>query len=131
MAVQELIQSFLSSTHGREALDALKSKGVSGADAEAMLGHAAQAAHDHLREVSGAPGILGNQPGTHFAAGMAAGVLKGDGLTGSVGDGIEGLIGGRVAEYVATKAGVDSKVATTVAAAATPFLVGFLKNVLR
>jgi hypothetical protein len=124
------ISDFTSSSHGRDAMDALAQNGIVGQDAENVIQHAAAAAHAHVEEHAQSTGILGAHPGKSFFAAFAAGLLKGDGVFGSIADGAEGVISGRIAEAIATKAGLDSSMASTAAAAVTPFLVSFLKSKL-
>jgi hypothetical protein len=128
MDTQALLSEFLSTEHGAQALQALTSQGYSDADAQQMLGHATEAAQSHVEEQHA--GLMGSHPGKSFFAAFAAGLVKGDGFFKSLEDGGEGLIAARVAEAVAAKAGVDSSAASTIAAAATPYLVAFLKNKL-
>jgi hypothetical protein len=124
------IADFASSGHGQGALDALAQQGIVGQDADNVIQHAAAAAHAHVEEHAQSTGILGAHPGKSFFAAFAAGILKGDGVFGSIADGAEGVIAGRIAEAIATKAGLDSSMASTAAAAVTPFLVSFLKTKL-
>ena len=56
--------------------------------------------------------------------------MKGDGLVGALEDGAEGLLTGRITEALASRAGLDPAMASTIAAAATPFVASFLKNTL-
>ena len=129
MDAQALFSEFLSSDHGVGAMQALTAQGVSETDAQTMLGHAADAAQAHVAEQSGG-GLLGDHAGKSFLASMAAGLMRGDGVTKSLEDGGEGMVSGRVAEALASRAGVDSGLASTLAAAATPFLMSFLKEKL-
>jgi hypothetical protein len=127
MNVQELFQTFLASSQGREAMAALQAQGISAADAESHLGHATEAAHDHVHDHAHSGGLLGEHPGRSFFAAFAAGLIKGDGVMGALADGMEGVVVGRVAEYLAEKGGVDPNAASTIAAAATPYIMSFLK----
>ena len=124
------IAEFTSSSHGRAAKDALAEQGIVGEDADNVIQHAAAAAHAHVEEHAQSTGILGAHPGKSFFAAFAAGLLKGDGVFGSIGDGAEGVIAGRIAEAIAATAGIDSSKASTAAAAVPPFLVSFLKGKL-
>ena len=128
MDAQQLVSEFLASDHGAQAAQALAAQGIAPADAQQMLAQAAEAAHGHVEEQSA--GLLGDHPGKSFFAAFAAGLVRGDGVMKSLGEGGEGVIGGRIAESLAARAGVDPSVASTVAAAATPFIVGFLKQKL-
>ena len=128
MDAQALLQEFMSSEHGQGATAALASQGISPEDANQYLQHAVEAAHAHVQEQG--EGILGAHMGRNFFAAFASGLVKGDGLMGSLKDGLEGGVGGRVVEALANKAGLDSSTASGVAAALTPFLTSFLSKKL-
>jgi len=125
MDAQQLFQEFIGSGHGQQALSALSAQGVSSDDAQQYLSHATEAAHAHVEEQAG---ILGNHPGRSFFVAFAAGLVKGDGIIGAIEDGGEGVIAGRIAEAIASRAGIDSGTASSIAAAATPFVVSFIKE---
>lgn len=126
MDTQQLISDFLSSDHGAQALQALTAQGMSDADAQQALTHAAAAASEHVEEQHA--GLMGAHPGRSFFAAFAAGLVRGDGFFKSLEEGGEGILTGRVAEAVAARAGIDPGTASTIAAAATPYLVNFLKQ---
>jgi len=128
MDAQALLQEFLSSSHGQQASQALAAQGVSPEDAQTYLAHAAEAAHSHVTEQSS--GMMGAHAGRNFFAAFASGLVRGDGVWGSLKDGLEGTLSGRITESIAAKAGIDPSVASGVAAALTPYLAGFLKNKL-
>ncbi|MEM5387138.1 hypothetical protein VSR68_26575 [Paraburkholderia phymatum] len=128
MDVQQLVSEFLASEHGNQAAQALADQGVSPDDAQQMLGQVAETAHAHVEEQSA--GLMGEHPGKSFFAAFAAGLVRGDGFFKSIEEGGEGILTGRVAEALAQKMGVDPAVASTVAAAATPYVVAFLKEKL-
>lgn len=131
MDVQQLVSEFLASDHGAQALQALGAQGLSEADAQQVLGHAASAAAEHVEQqhqAGGGGGLLGEHSGKSFFAGFAAGLVRGDGFLKSLMDGGEGIMSGRVAEAIAQRAGIDPSTASSLAAAATPYLVGFLKQ---
>jgi hypothetical protein len=128
MDVQQLVSEFLASEHGNQAAQALADQGVSPDDAQQMLGQVAETAHAHVEEQSA--GLMGEHPGKSFFAAFAAGLVRGDGFFKSIEEGGEGILTGRVAESLAQKMGIDPAVASTVAAAATPYVVAFLKEKL-
>lgn len=131
MDAQQLITEFLDSEHGSQALQALTQQGISEADGQQLLAQVAQAAHEHVEEQhqsQGGGGLLGEHAGKSFFAAFAAGMVRGDGFFKSLMEGGEGIMTGRVAESLAERAGVDSSTASTIAAAATPFVVAFLKQ---
>jgi hypothetical protein len=71
---------------------------------------------------------MGEHAGKSFFSAFAAGLVRGDGFFKSLMDGGEGVLTGRVAESLAARAGVDPSTASTIAAAATPYILGFLKQ---
>jgi len=127
MDAQALLQEFLGSSHGQQAVDALRAQGISATDAQTYIAHATEAAHD---QVNAQGGVLGEHAGRNFLTALASGVARGDGLLGSLKDGLEGGFSGRITEVLATKAGIDPSTASGVAAALTPFISGFLKKKL-
>jgi hypothetical protein len=128
MDVQQLVSEFLASEHGNQATQALAAQGISADDAQQMLSQAAETAHTHVEEQNA--GLMGEHAGRSFFAAFAAGLVHGDGFFKSLTEGGEGVLSGRVAESLAEKMGIDPSTASTVAAAATPYLVAFLKEKL-
>lgn len=126
MDAQQLISEFLASDHGAQAVQALGEQGVNEADAQQLLSHATGAAYEHVEAQNA--GLMGEHAGRSFFSAFAAGLLHGDGFLKSLTDGGEGVISGRVAEALAARAGVDPSTASTIAAAATPYVVAFLKQ---
>lgn len=57
-------------------------------------------------------------------------MASGDGLVGSLEDGAISVVTGRIAEALADKLGLDGGLASTIAAACTPFIVEFLRKKL-
>lgn len=126
MDIQQLISEFLSSEHGAQAAQALSQQGFNESDVQQLLGNATEAASSHVEEQNA--GIMGEHAGKSFFAAFAAGLVRGDGFFSSLVEGGEGILSGRVAESLAARAGIDSGTASTVAAAATPYIVAFLKE---
>jgi hypothetical protein len=126
MDVQQFVSEFLASEHGNQAAQALAAQGMSDDDAHQMLSQAAEAAHGHANEQDA--GLMGDHAGKSFFSAFAAGLVRGDGFLKSLLDGGEGVMSGRVAESLAEKVGIDPSTASAVAAAATPYLVSFLKE---
>jgi hypothetical protein len=128
MDVQQLVSEFLASEHGSQAAQALTAQGFSADDTQQMLSQVAETAHAHAEEQNA--GLMGEHPGKNFLAAFAAGLVRGDGFLKSLVEGGEGILTGRVAESLAAKMGIDPSTASTVAAAATPYVVAFLKEKL-
>jgi len=126
MDMQAFVNEFMNSPHGQEAMNALGAQGISPDSAQQMLSVGAEAAHSHVATQD--TGLLGEHAGKSFFAAFAAGILKGDGFMGALGDGLEGIVGAKVTESLAARLGVDPGMASTVAAAATPYLVSFIRS---
>lgn len=128
MDVQELISTFMQSSHGQSALSALTAQGHSETDAAAYLGHGVNAAHDHVHDHATEGGILGAHPGRSFFAAFAAGLVRGDSVLQALEDGAAGVVSAKITEVLCDRAGLDSNTASTIAATATPYLLGFLRE---
>ncbi len=128
MELSEVAAKFLNSDHGRKAVEALGAHGISLEDAQSHLSHASVAAAQHVNDHHESKGLFGSHPGRNFFAAFAAGIVKGDGVFGALEDGAMGVVTGRIAEALVDKAGLDGDTAGTIAAAATPFIVDFIKS---
>ncbi|WP_233874967.1 hypothetical protein [Paraburkholderia adhaesiva] len=125
MDVQQLVSEFLASEHGSQATQALSAQGIGADDAQKILSQAAATAH---AQGEGSGGLLGEHAGGNFFSAFAAGLTRGDGLLKSLMDGGQGVLTGRVAESLAERMGIDPSIASTLSAAATPYLAAFLKE---
>lgn len=128
MDAQQLISEFLSSDHGAQAALALEAQGINADDAQQMLSQAVDVTHAHLQEQSETSGE--EHTGRNFFAGLAAGLVRGDGFFKSLLDGGEGMLAGKVTAAIAERMGIAPGAASTVAAAATPYIAAFLKEKL-
>lgn len=128
MDAQQLITEFLASEHEAQATQALSDQGINAADVQQLLSQATEVAHAHVEQQNS--GLMGEHAGKSFFAAFASGLVRGDGFFKSLVEGGEGILSGRVAESLAARAGVDSSTASAVAAAATPYIVAFLKEKL-
>jgi len=126
MDAQQLISEFLASGHGAQATLALAAQGIGAEDAQQMLSQAVDVTHAHVNEQ--APEESHN--GRNFFAAFAAGLVRGDGFFKSLLEGGEGIITGKVTAALADRLGIDPGTASTVAAAATPYITAFLKEKL-
>jgi len=127
MDAQQLISEFLASDHGAQATQALQAQGISAEDAQQMLGHAVDVTHAHVEEQA-SPSVA--HTGRNFFAAFAAGMVRGDGFFHSLLEGGEGILTGKVTAALAERVGIDPSTASTVAAAATPYIAAFLKEKL-
>jgi hypothetical protein len=131
MDIANLVQKFLSSDSGQQAGAALAQQGFDANQVQQILGHSAQAGADHVEQAhQDSGGLLGEHAGTSFFAAFAAGIIKGDGVMGSLEDGAGGVVVGRITEALTAKMGLDSAVADAAAAATAPFVMSFLKQEL-
>jgi hypothetical protein len=126
MDPQQLISEFLSSDHGAQATQALAAQGINADDAQQMLSQAVDVAHTHVQEQSDAS--QESHTGRNFFAAFAAGLVRGDGFLKSLVDGGEGILSGKVTAALAERMGIEPGMASTVAAAATPYIAAFLKE---
>ncbi len=129
MEIQDMISSFLNSSHGQGAVDALGANhGIEPAQAQEILGHATTAAAAHVNEHHESKGLFGDHMGRNFFAAFTAGIVKGDGLLGALEDGALGAVTGRITEALVDQMGMDSSAASAIAATATPYIASFLKE---
>ena len=85
--------------------NALAQQGLAPDQVNQVLQEAVGAAHAHVNEQGS--GLPGDHMGRNVFAAFAAGLVKGDGFFGSIKDGLEGGIGGRLSESLAGKVGLD------------------------
>jgi hypothetical protein len=70
----------------------------------------------------------GHHGGLSFFAAFASGLVKGDGVFGSLEDGAVGVIEGRIAGLLTAHMGIDSAAADAAAAATAPYVLAFLRE---
>jgi hypothetical protein len=128
MDTQNIIHSFLHSTEGRQAAGALESAGFEQSQISQILHHAAHAGIQHIEADAAKGGILGEHAGMSFFAAFASGLLKGDGMMGSLEDGAAGIVVGRITETLTSAVGLDSGMADAAAAATAPYVMAYLKK---
>jgi hypothetical protein len=150
----QLFSMFSSSRQGQGALQQLMGQGYTQQQATGMLQAALPAAAQAMQKAApnflsgaaqgGAPGAQGaaggglagigqnllNIGGSHYAqnflAGAVTGLLRGDGFMGAAVDGMQGVVGGHVAEVIASRFGLPSRVAGAIGAVITPWMIDFL-----
>ena len=131
MDLQALTAAFLQSPHGQQAMGQLTQQGFNQWDASALLGHAVGAGADHVHNHAQSSGLLGDHPGRSFFAAFAAGLVRGDGVFGALEDGAVGVVTAKITEALCYRAGMNPNMAGTVAAIATPYVMGFLRDHFR
>jgi hypothetical protein len=153
--IEQLFSMFSSSRQGQGALQQLMGQGFSQQQATGMLQAALPVAAQAMTSAQGgmfgggaqgaAAGQFGQagqpgQPGigqallnigdSHYAqnfiTGAVTGLLRGDGFMGAAVDGMQGVVGGHVAEVIASRFGLPSRVAGAAGAVITPWMIDFL-----
>ena len=135
---EELVTDFMSSVHGQSALSAIQAKGFSGDDAARLLNEAVPAAREAMEGAAGAHpephvglfNLFGGHAAKEFLIGLTEGIVRGDGVVGSLEDGGISLIAGHIGEVIAPRIGISDEVAGDVAAAVAPFIVRFVHEKL-
>ncbi len=133
---EEMLGSFMSSTQGQKAAQALGARGIGQGQIQQILSAAFPAATSSLRDQTSAksPGgqalgmfdLLGGHPGQAFLIGAATSAMRGEGPMDAAQDGAMSVVGSHVAEVIASRVGLDRQTAGQAAAAITPFLAGFI-----
>lgn len=147
--IEQLFSMFSSSRQGQGAMQQLLGQGFSQQQATGMLQAALPVAAQAMTSAqggmfgAGAPGAAAAQPGqpgigqalmnigdSHYAqnfiTGAVTGLLRGDGFMGAAVDGMQGVVGGHVAEVIASRFGLPSRVAGAAGAVITPWIIDFL-----
>ncbi len=135
---EEMLGSFLGSEQGRGAAQALQQKGVPEGQIQQILQAALPAAASSLEQqgskaMPSAPALgafdaLGGHPAQSFLIAAATSMLRGEGVSGALRDGAIGIVGGRIGEALASRLNMDPQTASGIAAAITPFIVGYAQD---
>jgi hypothetical protein len=125
MDISPLVTKFLESSHGQGAAAALSAQGLGGNDVQQILSHSISAGAAHVEE---AHKNSGKHTGMSFFAGFASGLIKGDGIFGSLEDGVVGVVEGRTVALLTAHMGMDSAAASAAAAATAPYVLAFLRE---
>ena len=129
MDISSLLNKFLESSHGQNAASALAAQGYGANDVQQILNHSVSAGAAHVEQAhKESGGLLGKHAGMSFFAGFASGLIKGDGVFGSLEDGAVGVIQGRIVGLLTAHMGMDSAAADAAAAATAPYVLAFLRE---
>ena len=127
--IDQMMQGFASSPAGQKAVQVLQSKGFTPEQVQDIMSHAGTAAASGLQKQTGGGAdavglfnIFGGHSGREFLMGAVTGLLKGDGVVGSLEDGGMGALAGHMGEYLAPRLGVDPGTAGSITAVLTPFV---------
>ena len=132
--MSNLLQDFLNSPFGSQAVQALQSQhALPPEKAQQAIGVVTAGAQDMMQKNEMDPNAIASQFGTlgNAAAGGIGGMLNGGGVRGAIEGGIGGMVAGKAAEILAQKVGMDPRTASSVAAVAAPFLLRFLHEHLQ
>ncbi|MFO0686062.1 MAG: hypothetical protein U0234_28635 [Sandaracinus sp.] len=138
---EQMLGSFLGSSQGQAAKDALRQRGVDDSQMQQIFAAALPAAAGSLeQQVSkqapgqssalGAFDVLGGHAGQSFLIGAATSMLRGEGMSGALRDGAVGVVGGRIGEALASRLGMDSRLASGLGAAIAPFVLSYAQEQL-
>jgi len=138
---EQMLGSFLGSSQGQAAKDALRQRGVDEGQMQQIFAAALPAAAGSLEQQAGkqAPGqssalgafdVLGGHAGQSFLIGAATSMLRGEGMSGAVRDGAVGVVGGRIGEALASRMGMDPRIASGLGAAIAPFVLSYAQEQL-
>ncbi|HJL21352.1 MAG TPA: hypothetical protein RMH80_03930, partial [Polyangiaceae bacterium LLY-WYZ-15_(1-7)] len=130
-----LFQSFLGAPQGQQAMSRLQAHGYPPGQARGFLESAFPVAARAVGQQqaggqSGQPMGLGDVGSSHyvtnFLSGAVSGLVRGQGLMGAAVDGLQGAVGGHVAQVIASRWGLPQRIAGTVGAIITPLAIDFL-----
>jgi len=124
------LSGFASSEQGQKALWQLQSQGFSGHQSQAMLGAAVPAAAEAMRSISrgdkSLPSFSESNYVMNFTAGAVSGLIRGQGFMGSAIDGMQGMVGGYIAQVIAARFGLPKRTAGVIGAVITPLAIDFI-----
>lgn len=131
----QLLNMFGQSRQGQAAYQQLQGQGYTPTQAAGILTTAFPAAAQAMQNAiqGGASGqglglldITNSNYATNFLSAAVAGLVRGEGLKGAAIDGVQGVVGGHVAQVIASRCGLPERVAGVVGAIITPLMVDFL-----
>ncbi len=133
----QLLNVFGQSRQGQQAYQALQSQGYTPQQSAGILTTAFPVAARSVQQAIMQQGS-GGQPGhglldignsnyaMNFLSGAVGGLLRGEGLKGAAIDGLQGVVGGHVAQVIASRFGLPERVAGVIGAVITPLMIDFL-----
>lgn len=132
--IDQLLQTFGQSPQGQQAYHQLQAQGYTPAQSAGILTTAFPAAVSAVKDAftgnnQGGLGLLQiNQSNyaTNFLTAAVTGLVRGQGLKGAAIDGLQGVVGGHIAQVIASRCGLPQNVAGVVGALITPPMIDFL-----
>ncbi len=131
----QLLGMFGQSPQGQQAYSALQAQGYSPAQSAGILTTAfpaaVQAMQNAMTSQNGQLGLLdikNSNYAMNFLTGAVSGLVRGQGMKGAAIDGLQGVVGGHVAQVIATRCGLPERVAGMLGAIVTPLMIDFLAD---
>jgi hypothetical protein len=124
------LSGFTSSAQGQKALQQLQGHGFTGHQAQSMLGAAVPAAAEAMRGIArgdkSLPKFTESNYVMNFTAGAVSSLIRGQGFMGSAIDGMQGMVGGYIAQVIAARFGLPKRTAGVIGAVITPLAIDFI-----
>jgi hypothetical protein len=132
--IDQLLNVFGQSPQGQQAYQQLQAQGYTAQQSAGILTTAFPAAVSAMQNAlqgngQGGKGLLDLQSSNYasnFLSAAVSGLLRGEGFKGAAIDGVQGVVGGHVAQVIASRCGLPERVAGVVGAIITPLMVDFL-----
>lgn len=134
----QLLNLFGQSPQGQQAYSALQAQGYSPAQSAGILTTAFPAAvtamQSAMQSNNGQLGLLdikNSNYAMNFLTGAVSGLVRGQGMKGAAIDGLQSVVGGHVAQVIASRCGLPERVAGVLGAIVTPLMIDFLWDKLQ
>ena len=129
----QLLNLFGQSPQGQQAYSALQAQGYSPTQSAGILTTAfpaaVQAMQSAMQSSNGQLGLLdikNSNYAMNFLTGAVSGLVRGQGMKGAAVDGLQSVVGGHVAQVIASRCGLPERVAGVLGAIVTPLMIDFL-----
>ena len=134
--IDQLLQTFGQSPQGQQAYQQLQAQGYTPQQSAGILTTAFPAAvaamqnalHGNGQGGKGLLDITQSNYAANFLSAAVTSLVRGEGLKGAAIDGLQGVVGGHVAQVIASRCGLPERVAGVVGAIITPPMIDFLYN---
>jgi hypothetical protein len=132
--MDQLLSVFGQSPQGQQAYNQLQAQGYTAPQAAGILTTAFPAAVAAMQNAlqgngQGGKGLLDiaqSNYASNFLTAAVSGLIRGEGFKGAAIDGLQGVVGGHVAQVIASRCGLPERVAGVVGAIITPLMIDFL-----
>lgn len=132
--MDQLLSVFGQSAQGQSAYNQLQAQGYTPNQAAGILTTAFPAAVSAMQNAlhgngQGGKGLLDigqSNYAANFLTAAVSGLVRGEGFKGAALDGLQGVVGGHVAQVIASRCGLPERVAGVVGAIITPLMIDFL-----